>query len=81
MAIKQEWTCDSADIILEGCNLGYDWNNICDLMSKERVQRMDGAGSVCVSKTDKFDSPILTHIFKHIFETYGMTSLTIIDEF
>lgn len=82
--IEQRWTMQNSDINQVGTELGYDWNQICDEVSKDSLHGQDGSGFCEVARGDEkeFSSPILKAIFTEIFRRHpSMNSITVMDDF
>lgn len=80
--IEPKYVINNSDINVVGEMLGYDWNDVCDMTSEERLYGQDGSGGVSVSRTCKFDNEDLNKIFEKIFaDNPEVESIMIVDDF
>ena len=72
--VQKIYSMDNSDINMVGEHLGYDWNEVCDEVSKAGFYAEDGDGAFTISRNAKSDyssdSKIINEIFVAIFENY-----------
>jgi hypothetical protein len=65
---------DNSDMNVVGEHLGYDWNQVCDEVSKAGFYAEDGDGAFTVNRSSKSEysskSKIINEIFVAIFANY-----------
>lgn len=84
MAIELQWTMQSSDINAVGQQLGYDWNKVCDEVSKCELYGTDGSGFTIVERDEhtSLSSEILVAIFAKIFADHpDAESMCILNDF
>lgn len=71
--LKKIYSMDNSDINVVGEHLGYEWNQVCDEISKAEFYAEDCDGAFTVSRNAKSDyssRTIINEIFKAIFAHY-----------
>lgn len=71
--LKQTWTMENSDINVVGVHLGYDWNQVCDEISKAGFYAEDGDGAFSVyrdSENDYSSNKVINHIMVELFAAY-----------
>lgn len=83
--VKSIYSMDNSDINVVGEHLGYDWNEVCDEISKSGFYGQDGSGSFTIfrNKKDEYcsESSIINEIFVEIFKhNPTVNEIAVIDE-
>lgn len=71
--LKSVWTMENSDINVVGVHLGYDWNNVCDEISKAGFYAEDGDGAISVYRdrnNDYSSNAVINHIMTELFAAY-----------
>jgi hypothetical protein len=71
--LKSVWTMENSGINVVGEHLGYDWNQVCDEISKAGFYAEDGDGAFAVyrsSKNDYSSNQIINHIMTELFAAH-----------
>ena len=82
MALIQEWVCDNSDLNKYGEKLGYNWNHVCDLISKCGIYGEDGDGYTWVyhSSTGEGCSDVdMQKIIDYMLDSLGITDCKVLD--
>lgn len=69
--ITPKFTIVNSDLCKVGELLGYDWNNMCDLLQKHHLNGKDGSGYFSISKGTAENneySEEICNVFNKIFE-------------
>ena len=69
--INSVYTMNNSDINVVGMHLGYDWNDVCDEISKARYYAEDGDGAFNVYRGETYsENEIINKIMTAIFDNY-----------
>lgn len=65
--LEQRYFMENSDINVVGEMLGYDWNEICDVIAKAEFYAHDGDGTFTVERDYLPENEVLNAIFTKIF--------------
>jgi len=79
--IDNTCSCTSAAWNIIGEELGYDWNEICDLMHEEELYGQDGEGCFTLPDSECIVNPILKEIANELLKQSNGKTITVIDSY
>ena len=77
--VKQMKYIDNTDIHSKGVFLGYDWNTICNWISKNGVYGEDGDGYTFISREGTYEPQEFQNIITAILDEADEDELKVID--
>ena len=78
--VKENKYINNSDLLFRGVFLGYDWNTICDWISKNGVYGEDGAGYAYISRDGEYNPEEFQHIVTSILDEAQKDELKVIDD-